>query len=60
MSILGTLVVIVIRARNLPNRVRIGKQNAYALVVYGPHKKRTKTIERGSFNFCFVLALALI
>ncbi|GAA6016813.1 hypothetical protein JCM11491_001815 [Sporobolomyces phaffii] len=45
--LLGTLVVIVLRAKNLPNRVRIGKQNPYATVTYGLHKKRTETIERG-------------
>lgn len=45
--LLGTLVVIVLRAKNLPNRVRIGKQNPYATVTYGLHKKRTSTIERG-------------
>jgi hypothetical protein len=45
--VLGTLVVIVLRAKNLPNRVRIGKQNPYATVTYGLHKKRTSTIERG-------------
>ncbi|GAA5904186.1 hypothetical protein JCM6882_003971 [Rhodosporidiobolus microsporus] len=45
--ILGTLIVIVLRAKNLPNRVRIGKQNPYATVTYGLHKKRTPTIERG-------------
>ncbi|GAA5905954.1 uncharacterized protein JCM6883_002503 [Sporobolomyces salmoneus] len=45
--LLGTLIVIVLRAKNLPNRVRIGKQNPYATVTYGLHKKRTETIERG-------------
>ncbi|BGP17786.1 hypothetical protein JCM10213_001712 [Rhodosporidiobolus nylandii] len=45
--ILGTLVVIVLRAKNLPNRVRIGKQNPYATISYGLHKKRTETIPRG-------------
>ncbi|GAA5889708.1 hypothetical protein JCM5296_002439 [Sporobolomyces johnsonii] len=45
--LLGTLVVIVLRAKNLVNRVRIGKQNPYATVTYGLHKKRTETIERG-------------
>ncbi|GAA5888100.1 hypothetical protein JCM16303_001504 [Sporobolomyces ruberrimus] len=45
--LLGTLIVIVLRAKNLPNRVRIGKQNPYATVTYGFHKKRTETIERG-------------
>lgn len=41
------MIVIVLRAKNLPNRVRIGKQNPYATVTYGFHKKRTETIERG-------------
>lgn len=45
--LLGTLVVVVIRAKNLTNRVRIGKQNPYLTVSYGLHKKRTQTIERG-------------
>ncbi|GJN90361.1 hypothetical protein Rhopal_003372-T1 [Rhodotorula paludigena] len=45
--ILGTLVVIVIRAKNLPNKARLGKQNPYCTVTYGLHKKRTNTIERG-------------
>lgn len=45
--VLGTLVVVVIRAKNLTNRVRIGKQNPYATVTYGLNKKRTETIERG-------------
>jgi hypothetical protein len=45
--ILGTLVVVVIRAKNLTNRVRIGKQNPYATVTYGLNKKRTETIDRG-------------
>lgn len=45
--LLGTLIVIVLRAKNLPNRVRIGKQNPYCTITYGLHKKRTDTIERG-------------
>ncbi|GAA5866323.1 hypothetical protein JCM8547_000739 [Rhodosporidiobolus lusitaniae] len=45
--VLGTLIVIIIRAKHLPNRVRIGKQNPYATVTYGLHKKRTAVIERG-------------
>ncbi|GAA6032155.1 hypothetical protein JCM8097_007100 [Rhodosporidiobolus ruineniae] len=45
--VLGTLIVVVLRAKNLPNRVRIGKQNPYATITYGLHKKRTSTIERG-------------
>ncbi|GAA6049096.1 hypothetical protein JCM3770_003884 [Rhodotorula araucariae] len=45
--LLGTLVCIVLRAKNLPNKARIGKQNPYCTVQYGIHKKRTATIERG-------------
>lgn len=45
--VLGTLVVVVLRAKNLTNRVRIGKQNPYTTVTYGLNKKRTETIERG-------------
>ncbi|KDE06197.1 hypothetical protein, variant [Microbotryum lychnidis-dioicae p1A1 Lamole] len=46
-AILGLMVVIVIRAKNLPNRVKIGKQNPYCTLTYGMHKKRTETVERG-------------
>lgn len=45
--LLGTLICIVLRAKNLPNKARIGKQNPYCTVQYGLHKKRTATIERG-------------
>ncbi|GAA5981357.1 hypothetical protein JCM11641_005294 [Rhodosporidiobolus odoratus] len=45
--LLGTLIVVVLRAKNLTNRVRIGKQNPYATITYGLHKKRTRPIERG-------------
>ena len=45
--LLGTLVCIVLRAKNLPNKARIGKQNPYCTIQYGLHKKRTATIERG-------------
>ena len=44
---LGTLIVIVIKARNLPNKVRLGKQNPYATLSYGITKKKTSAIERG-------------
>ncbi|ORY63684.1 C2 domain-containing protein [Leucosporidium creatinivorum] len=46
-AVLGTLIVVVLRAKNLTNRVRIGKQNPYCTVTYGLNKKRTETIERG-------------
>lgn len=47
MSHLGTLIVVVIKARNLPNKVRIGKQNPFATVTYGLSKKGTAAIVRG-------------
>lgn len=47
MADLGTLVVIVLKARNLTNKVRVGKQNPYATVTYGLTKKRTPAIVRG-------------
>ncbi|KAK4051973.1 hypothetical protein OIO90_004503 [Microbotryomycetes sp. JL221] len=45
--VLGTMVVLVMRAKNLQNRVRLGKQNPYATVTFGLNKKRTAAIERG-------------
>ncbi|KAK4702177.1 hypothetical protein P7C70_g4043, partial [Phenoliferia sp. Uapishka_3] len=69
MPSLGTLIIIVMKARNLPNKVhspllpsllhtanlfvpqvKIGKQNPYAALSYGIHKKKTSTIERGGQN----------
>lgn len=46
-NILGTLVIIVMKAKNLPNKVKIGKQNPFATLAYGINKKKTTTIERG-------------
>ncbi|KAK4050268.1 hypothetical protein OIV83_003589 [Microbotryomycetes sp. JL201] len=45
--VLGTMVVLVMRAKNLQNRVKLGKQNPYATVTFGLNKKRTAAIERG-------------
>lgn len=42
----GTLVVIVDKARNLPNRKRIGKQDAYAIVRLGHEVQKTPTDKR--------------
>lgn len=39
--------MVIIKAKNLPNKVRIGKQNPYATVTYGINKKKTTAIERG-------------
>ncbi|POV94425.1 hypothetical protein PSHT_16229 [Puccinia striiformis] len=44
---LGTLIVVVLKARNLPNKQRIGKQDPYATCTYLSHQKRTKTDKRG-------------
>ncbi|KAI7938591.1 hypothetical protein MJO28_014170 [Puccinia striiformis f. sp. tritici] len=44
---LGTLIVVVLKARNLPNKQRIGKQDPYATCTYLSHRKRTKTDKRG-------------
>lgn len=42
----GTLVIIVDKARNLPNRKKIGKQDAYAIVRLGHEVQRTPTDKR--------------
>lgn len=46
-DILGVLVVIILRGKNLPNKVRIGKQNPFATISYRSTKKKTTAIERG-------------
>ncbi|KAM0750609.1 hypothetical protein T439DRAFT_325669 [Meredithblackwellia eburnea MCA 4105] len=46
-KVLGTLIIVVLKAQNLPNKVKIGKQNPFATLTYSIHKKRTQTIERG-------------
>ncbi|KAH9816546.1 C2 domain-containing protein [Melampsora americana] len=44
---LGTLIVVVLKARNLPNKQRIGKQDPFATCEYLSHIKRTKVDKRG-------------
>ena len=46
---LGTLIVVVIRARHLPDRSRIGvgKPSPYTTLTYGLTKHQTKPIKRG-------------
>ncbi|KAL1405816.1 hypothetical protein Q8F55_007494 [Vanrija albida] len=44
---LGTLIVVVARARNLPNKSRFGKQDPYCALTLGEEKRRTKPIKRG-------------
>ncbi|ESZ92948.1 hypothetical protein SBOR_6667 [Sclerotinia borealis F-4128] len=45
--IIGTLVVIVDRAKNLPNRKTIGKQDPYCAARLGKEAKKTETDKRG-------------
>lgn len=44
---IGTLVVIVDRARNLPNRKTMGKQDPYCAARLGKEAKKTETDKRG-------------
>ncbi|KXL42686.1 hypothetical protein M433DRAFT_71445 [Acidomyces richmondensis BFW] len=44
---IGTLVVVVDRARNLPNRKSMGKQNPYCAARLGKEAKKTDTDKRG-------------
>jgi hypothetical protein len=44
---IGTLVAIVDRAKNLPNRKTIGKQDPYCAARLGKEAKKTKTDIRG-------------
>ncbi|CAG8024835.1 unnamed protein product [Penicillium salamii] len=45
--IIGTLVAIIDRAKNLPNRKTMGKQNPYAAARLGKEAKKTQTDLRG-------------
>jgi Ca2+-dependent lipid-binding protein len=45
--VIGTLVLIVDRAKNLPNRKTIGKQDPYCAARLGKEAKKTKTDIRG-------------
>lgn len=44
---IGTLVVIVDRAKNLPNRKTMGKQDPYCAARLGKEAKKTETDRRG-------------
>ncbi|WVQ72091.1 hypothetical protein IAR50_001636 [Cryptococcus sp. DSM 104548] len=44
---LGTLVVVVGKARNLPNKSRFGKQDPFCTLTIGEDKQKTKAIKRG-------------
>jgi hypothetical protein len=45
--VIGTLVVIMDRARNLPNKRAMGKQDPYCAARLGKEAKKTKTDKRG-------------
>ncbi|TYJ52127.1 hypothetical protein B9479_007281 [Cryptococcus floricola] len=44
---LGTLVVVVGKARNLPNKSRFGKQDPFCTLAIGEERQKTKPIKRG-------------
>lgn len=44
---IGTLVLVVDRARNLPNRKAMGKQNPYCAARLGKEANKTDTDKRG-------------
>ncbi|KAI6164700.1 hypothetical protein EDD17DRAFT_307535 [Pisolithus thermaeus] len=44
---IGTLIVVVLKAKNLPNKRHIGKQAPYCLITHNDHKRRTRVIKRG-------------
>lgn len=44
---IGTLVAIIDRAKNLPNRKTMGKQNPYCAARLGKEAKKTPTDHRG-------------
>lgn len=44
---IGTLVVVVDRAKNLPNRKTMGKQDPYCAARLGKEAKKTETDKRG-------------
>ncbi|KAI0650007.1 hypothetical protein C8Q79DRAFT_360368 [Trametes meyenii] len=44
---IGTLIVVILKARNLPNKRHIGKQDPYCQVIFNGERRRTKAIKRG-------------
>ncbi|KAF8138187.1 hypothetical protein EV363DRAFT_1445093 [Boletus edulis] len=44
---IGTLIAVVLKAKNLPNKRHIGKQAPYCLVTLNEERRRTKVIKRG-------------
>ena len=56
---IGTLVLIVDRGRNMPNRKTIGKQSAYCAARLGKEAKKTETDKRGGQTPKWCVALPL-
>ena len=46
MGRLGTIVVVVLKAKNLPNKSRVGKQDAYCTLTYGGRTARSPVAKR--------------
>ncbi|KAG9104549.1 hypothetical protein FRC06_001329 [Ceratobasidium sp. 370] len=44
---IGTLIVVVLRAKNLPNKRHIGKQDPYCSMRFNAETRRTKAVKRG-------------
>lgn len=44
---IGTLIVVILKARNLPNKRQFGKQDPYCVVVLNGESRKTKIIKRG-------------
>ncbi|KII95371.1 hypothetical protein PLICRDRAFT_170031 [Plicaturopsis crispa FD-325 SS-3] len=44
---IGTLIAVILKAKNLPNKRHIGKQDPYCAVSLNGEKRRTKAIKRG-------------
>ncbi|KAG8979146.1 hypothetical protein FRC05_009356 [Tulasnella sp. 425] len=44
---IGTLVVVVLKAKNLPNKRHIGKQDPYCVLKLDDQTRRTKAVKRG-------------
>lgn len=60
---IGTLVAVIDRAKNLPNRKTMGKQDPYCAMRLGKEAKKTATDRRGGqtpkwYEYCTMLQVA--
>ncbi|KAI9510409.1 hypothetical protein F5148DRAFT_995161 [Russula earlei] len=44
---IGTLIVVILKARNLPNKRQFGKQDPFCMVVHNGETRKTRVIRRG-------------